>query len=409
MKLSKLLHAASQDSFKMINTTETQPPTIGIVVGEASGDLLGQSIMYALKKHYPELRFIGVGGQQMLKEGMKSLGDIETLSVMGLIEPLKKLPQILKLRKNIIHYFKKNPPLCFIGIDAPDFNLGLEKKLKNFGIKTVHLVSPTIWAWRENRIHTIKKAVDLMLLIYPFEKAIYEQHNMPASYIGHPLADSLSETAVTTEQARASLNLSDSEPCLAIMPGSREAEIRYLGNDFLTTAVWLRKKIPTLQIIIPCVNQNRLQQVQHLLEAYPELQDAKLILDNSVVVMQASDAILLASGTAALQAALLKKPCVVAYRVSGFTYQIAKRLIKLKYASIPNIIAQKEVIPEFIQNDVDPIAMGEKLLGYLQHSKQHQFMFDEFEKLTKILKHNAGERAAEVLLEFLEINTTKSK
>lgn len=377
-------------------------PVIGIVAGEASGDILGQSIMRSLKARCPNVRFIGVGGSHMQKEGMESIGQIETLSVMGLIEPLKKLPQILRLRKNIISHFKKNPPACFIGIDAPDFNLHLEKTLKNKKIKTVHLVSPTIWAWRANRIHGIKKAVDLMLLIFPFEKEIYDRHEVPACYVGHPIADSIEMTSDKIK-ARTALNLDPHAQWIALMPGSRDAELRYLANDFFLTAEWLKQKRPNLKFIVPCVNQARFNQVKQMLQAFPGLQDIHLVLEQSITAMQASDAILLASGTAALQAALIKRPCVVAYRMSGFTYQIAKRLVKAKYMALPNIIADKILVPEFLQDAVQPAEMGKILLEFIENPSAHEGLLTEFEKIHETLKCDAGDKAAEAILKFLKI------
>lgn len=373
---------------------------IGIVAGEASGDILGQSIMRSLKMRCPSVHFVGVGGAHMQKEGMESIGQIETLSVMGLIEPLKKLPQILRLKQNIISHFKKDPPVCFIGIDAPDFNLRLEKTLKNKKIKTVHLVSPTIWAWRANRIHGIKKAVDLMLLIFPFEKEIYDKHKVPACYIGHPIADSIEMTSDKLK-ARAALNLDPEAQWLALMPGSRDAELRYLANDFFLTAKWLKQRKPNLKFIVPCVNETRLNQIKQILENFPDLQDIHLVLEQSVTAMQASDIILLASGTAALQAALIKRPCVVAYRMSGFTYQIAKRLVKAKYMALPNIIADKPLVPEFLQDAVQPEAMGKVLLEFLENPKSHEALLAEFEKIHQCLKCDAGDKAAGAILNFI--------
>ncbi|MCS5708369.1 lipid-A-disaccharide synthase [Candidatus Berkiella cookevillensis] len=373
---------------------------IGIVAGEASGDILGQSIMHSLKMRCPSVRFVGVGGPHMQKEGMESIGQIETLSVMGLIEPLKKLPQILRLKKNIISHFKKDPPACFIGIDAPDFNLRLEKILKNKKIKTMHLVSPTIWAWRANRIHDIKKAVDLMLLIFPFEKEIYDRHRVPACYIGHPIADSIEMTS-DKFKARAALKLDPDAQWLALMPGSRDAELRYLANDFFLTAKWLKQKVPNLKFIVPCVNEARFNQVKEILQSFPDLQDVHLVLEQSITAMQASDAILLASGTAALQAALIKRPCVVAYRMSGFTYQIAKRLVKAKYMALPNIIADKILMPEFLQDAVQPEAMGKVLLEYIKDPSACEELLTEFQRIHKTLKCDAGDKAAEAILKFI--------
>lgn len=384
-------------------------PVIGIVAGEASGDLLGRSLMRAIKAIWPHAQFIGVGGVHMLQEGLTALGDIETLSVMGLIEPLKKLPQILKLRNRLINHFTKNKPICFIGIDAPDFNIGLEKKLKQQHISTVHLVSPTVWAWRANRIHGIKKAVDLMLLIYPFEKGIYDQHQIKSCYIGHPLADEIpNESTIQAKQAaRAALNVADNQTVVGLLPGSRAAEIRYLGDAFFQTAIWLNQRKENLLFIVPCVNQARKMQAASALRAYPNLTNVILVDGQADLVMQASDAILLASGTAALQAAFYQRLFVVAYKMSGLSYQLAKRLIKLKHISMPNIILGRTVVPECIQTDVHPEKMGTLLLDYLQNEQNYQAVFDDLKQLKHQLTCDAGMRAAEAVIDFIQENNNQ--
>lgn len=375
-------------------------PVIGIVAGETSGDILGQSLMQAIKKRCPDIIFVGVGGDNMLQEGLQPIGSIETLSVMGLIEPLKKLPQILNLRRNIIQYFKRHKPLCFIGIDAPDFNIGLEKKLRKSGILTSHMVSPTIWAWREGRINTIKKAVDLMLLIYPFEQKIYQNHHVKACYIGHPLADSLDET-VTKDQARTKLDIAIDKKVVALLPGSRSAEIRYLAHDFFETAMWLNKRRDDLTFVIPCVNQDKRNQIEAILSTFPTLKNIMLFDKQSELAISAADAALIVSGTSALQTALLKRPFIVAYKMSNFSFQLAKRLVKVKYISMPNIIADKKIVPEFIQNDVNPKHMGAILLEYLEQPEQHSTMMSAFEQMKQTLTCGAGDRAAEAVLELV--------
>lgn len=377
-------------------------PCFGMVAGETSGDKLGQAIMLALKKIYPNARFIGIGGDKMLKAGLETLGSMEVLSVMGFIEPLKKLPQILSLRSKIIKHFKDNPPDCYIGIDAPDFNIGIEKVLKNkTQIKTVHVVTPTIWAWRENRIHTIKKAVDLMLLIYPFEKSIFDQHHLTARYIGHPLADEIPVESNKTE-ARNKLGLPQNTPLVALMPGSRAGEIKALGKCFFETAHWLKQKIKNIKFLVPCVSELRKAQLLQSLGPQSELSDFTFVVDDAQSVMQASDAILCASGTAALQAAMIKRPFAVAYKVSWLTYQIAKRVIKVKYISTPNIISGRQIVPEFIQQDATPEKMGQALLTYLKSPEQCGAMMNAFQEIHQSLKCNAGQRAGEAIQQFLE-------
>lgn len=375
-------------------------PIFGIVAGEASGDILGQSLIQHLKQLYPDARFVGVGGDLMLKEGLEPLAPIETLSVMGLIEPLKKLPQILQLRNTLIRFFKQSKPLCFIGIDAPDFNLRIERTLKKQGIKTVHLVSPTVWAWREKRIFSIKKAVDLMLLIFPFEQSIYQKHQMPAVYIGHPMADEIPLTS-DKYQAREKLGLAKEGSYLTLMPGSRDAELRYLGAHFFQAALLLKQKYPKLQFLVACLNERRKQQLIQHLNGQFDLNDFTFIVGKATLAMQASDVILLASGTASLQAALIKRPFVVAYKMSGLTFQIAKRLVKIKMISLPNIIAGKKIVPELIQFDATPENMSRALSLYLDDEQASLALKTTFEEQHRTLRCGAGLRAAKAIQQFL--------
>ncbi len=375
-------------------------PIFGIVAGEASGDLLGQSLIKHLKILYPTAKFVGVGGEHMLAEGLELLAPIETLSVMGFIEPLKKLPQIFQLRNKLIRYFKSNPPLCYIGIDAPDFNLRIEKTLKNLGIKTAHLVGPTLWAWREGRIHGIKKAVDLMLLVFPFEKKTYDQHNMNAVYIGHPLADDIPMIS-DKAQARALLDLKSDGLYVTLMPGSREAELRYLGQLFFQASELLRQKYPNIQFIVACLNETRKQQLIAHLSGRFNLDKFNFVVGQSTLAMQASDVILLASGTAALQAALIKRPIVVAYKMSWFTFQLAKRLVKIKNISLPNIIAGKKIVPELVQDDATAKNMCRAVDLYLSHPDENDRLIKEFTQQHKLLKCDAGRKAAKAIQEFV--------
>lgn len=381
-------------------------PVFGIVAGEASGDLLGQNLIKHLKQNFPSARFVGVGGEYMLKEGLEPLAPIETLSVMGLIEPLKKLPQILKLRNQLLRFFKKNPPLCFIGIDAPDFNLRIEHTLKKSGIKTIHLVSPTVWAWREKRIFSIKKAVDMMLLIFPFEKPFYDKHQMPAVYIGHPLAD---EIPLHSDQkaARRQLGLNENGQYLALMPGSREAEIRYLGPRFFEAAMRVHQQYPHMQFLVACLNEKRKAQLIQHLKGQFDLGRFQFFVGQATQVMQASDVILLASGTASLQAALIKRPFVVAYRMSGLTFQIAKRLVKIKMISLPNIIAGKKIVPELVQTDATAENMSRAIMMYLNHPEQKEALQEAFMVQHQQLRCGAGERAAMAIKTFLQEHEDK--
>lgn len=376
-------------------------PLIGLVAGEASGDLLGHALMQGLQQLYPDVRFVGVGGSHMQQAGLHAIGSMETLSVMGFIEPLKKLPQIWRLRQSIVKKLTQCKPDCFIGIDAPDFNLGLEKILRRSGIKTAHMVSPTVWAWRESRIHRIKQAIDMMMLIYPFEQAIYDKHHIKARFIGHPLAESLD---FVSDQAtcQATLKLPSDKKIIGLLPGSRAAEIRYLGEPFIKTALWLNNKRNDLFFVIPCVNSARRQQLEALLSHWPTLKNVCLFDGQSEKVITASDAVLLVSGTSALQTALLRRPYVCAYKMSPMTFQIAKRLVKVKHISMPNILLDREVAPEFIQHQIEPQKMGACLLDYLDSPERVQPMLQAFDEIRASLQQDSGLKAAKAVAELLE-------
>lgn len=369
-------------------------PRFAIVAGEDSGDILGADLIRALKARYPNAIFEGIGGRRMIDEGLISFFPIERLSVMGIFEPLKRLPELIRIYNHVKNYVLKQRPDVFIGVDAPDFNLRLEKDLKSKGIKTVHYVSPTVWAWRKGRIKGIKRAVDLMLGLFPFEKEIYKENQIPMEYVGHPLADSISFTTCQNE-AKRKLNLHVDKKYIALLPGSRRQELDYLLIPFIETAKWLKEKDPSLEFITACVNEERELQWKKALQHY----DIKvhLFLNRSVEVMGASEAILLASGTASLQAMLVKRPTVVAYKMSPLTYWIAKRIINVPYISLPNLLANQALMPEYIQDDVLPEKMGEKLLQYLTDFDRNQTIIKEFERLHTVLRKNAGQSAASAI------------
>lgn len=371
-----------------------------LLAGEDSGDILGASLIAALKERYPRAIFEGIGGPRMIAQGLVSFYPLERLSVMGIFEPLKRLPEFIRLFFRLKRHWVASPPTVFIGIDAPDFNLRLEKALKSNGIKTVHYVSPTVWAWRPGRIKKIKKAVDLMLGIFPFEKAIYDRHQIPMEYVGHPLADSI---PLQPDQAlaRRTLHLSPNEKYVALLPGSRRQELAHLLPPFIETARWLLKKDPTLKFISACVNEAREAQWQEALRAYPQL-PIQLFLGRSIEVMTASDGVLLGSGTASLQSMLVKKPTVVAYKMTPLTYQIAKRIIKVKYISLPNILANQMLMPEYIQSEVIPEKMGAVLWENLSHPENNQKTIEAFKSLHLLLRKKAGQSAASAIEKLIK-------
>lgn len=371
---------------------------IGIVVGEHSGDILGSGLVKAILQQYPDAQIEGIAGPRMLELGCKSLYAMEELAVMGLVEVLGRLRRLLHIRKQLVEYFSNNPPDIFIGIDAPDFNLGLEQRLKAAGIKTVHYVSPSVWAWRKKRIFKIKKSVDLMLCLLPFEQQIYVDHDIPVRFVGHTLAD---EIPLQTDKsvARAELGLKAQANVLAVLPGSRGTEVSMLAEPFLLAAKQLQSQVNDLQIVIPVVNDKRKAQILEVKnQLAPEL-DVVLVDGKSREVMSACDVILLASGTATLEAMLLKRPMVVAYKFKWLSYQIFKRMISLEYFSLPNLLAGKPLVPEVLQEQVEPDYLCQLLAGYFNSDNRE--LMDNFDLLHQSLRLDASKHAADAVLELL--------
>lgn len=366
---------------------------IGIVAGEPSGDLLGAEIIQALIKLNPDrnLEFIGVGGPHMLQAGMKTLFPMEKLSVMGFTEVLMRARELLSLRKTIKNYFLNNKPDIYIGIDSPDFNLPIEAILKKNIIKTVHCNSPTIWAWREKRILKIKKAVDLMLLLFPFEKRYYDQAGIKSEYIGHILADKI---AVEPQPFPA-------QKTIALLPGSRKGEIKYIGPTLLKAAKIIFKKYPKIQFLSPMANKLRAEQFEAQYQKLaPEL-PLRISIGNTREVMENSSMVALASGTATLEGLLTKRPMVVLYQGSSISYWIARGLIKIPYVSLPNILSGEKIIPEFIQYAATPENIAKSLEEYLNHPEKTEALQQKFIAIHKTLKQNSAERAAECISELI--------
>lgn len=374
---------------------------IGIVIGESSGDILGASLVRALRDKYPNIRFSGIGGPLMNAQGFESLFDYERLAVMGFVDPLKRLPELLNIRKSLFNHFIDQQPDLFIGIDAPDFNLGLAKKLRQQGLLTAHYVSPSVWAWRQGRVKSIAQSIDRMLTLFPFEAQFYRDHQVPVTFVGHPLAD---EIPLQCDQlaARKTLGLEDDTNIkyIAIMPGSRAGEVDRLGKIFLETAHWCKHQRQDLKFIIPAANDERFKQLQGLIEQFAKGLDIKLITaGQSRTVMTAADAVLMASGTTALEALLLKKPMVVAYRLSWLNYQIAKRLVKSAYISLPNLLAQEMLVPEVLQNDVKPELLGPLVIESLN---DNPVLLNRYDAIHQQLRQGASLKAAEVISKMLQ-------
>lgn len=375
---------------------------VGIIAGEPSGDLLGGELIASLRLLRPDLKVEGIGGPHMIAVGCHSLFPMESLSVMGVTAVIARLPNLLKIRRQIIQHFLKNPPDVFIGIDSPDFNLTIEKKLKSKGIKTVHYVSPSVWAWRRGRLKKITSAVDLMLTLFPYEKNFYQQQStIPVEFVGHPLADLISLN-VDQHKARAKLGLAAHDKMIAILPGSRSNEIHFLGELFVRTAMACAAYMPSLKFIVPLVNGQRRKQFEEILKRLSPPMDIQLIDGRSREVMAAADAVLLASGTATLECLLLKRPMVVAYRMSSFNYALAKRLIKTAYIALPNLLADKHLVPEFIQKQATVKNLSQALLSYLRDEEKVKQLQTEFSHIHHSLRHDASNVAAAAVLNLIE-------
>jgi len=372
---------------------------IGIVAGEASGDLLGSGLIHAIKKQHPDAVFEGIGGPLMEEAGCKSLFPMERLSVMGLVEVLGRLRELFAIRSSLVGHFTQNPPDFFIGIDAPDFNIGLECKLKQRGIPTVHYVSPSVWAWRGYRIHKIARSVDLMLTLFPFEAKFYKESGVPVAFVGHPLADQI-ELKPNQREARDALFLPQNRRIVALLPGSRSGEINRLARPFLEAAQLCFQQQSDLHFVVPLISEKTKNIFERIVaeKGYDQL-PLTVYKENSRQVMLASDAILMASGTATLEAALLKKPMVVAYRVAPITYWIARCLVKLPYFSLPNLLTTKPLVAEFLQDDVTAQKLSEALLLNLDPAQQSVIeMGHAFEEIHLSLRQDASKRAAEAIL-----------
>jgi len=376
-----------------------QSPVFAMVAGEASGDILGADLIRALKQQFPSARFEGVGGPKMQAEGFHSLYQMDRLSVMGLVEPLKRLPELLRIRRAIVKRYSNHKPAAFIGIDSPDFNTNIEYKLRSVGVKTVHYVSPSVWAWRQGRIKKIKKSVDLMLTLLPFEADFYRQYQVPVQFVGHPLASELPEQPDRTA-ACLDLQLDPQAAVLCIMPGSRASEVELLTALFLDTAQRVKDGACTdLQVVIPAANEARYQQIESVLAAKPRL-NVRLIMGQSHRAMEAADAVLLASGTTALEAMLLKKPMVVSYRFGAFTYAVLSLLVKTPYASIPNLLANNMLVPELIQNQASIENLSAAVIEALDPANRERLR-SEFTHLQKQLAIDSGTKAANAIKALL--------
>ncbi|MGP1939203.1 MAG: lipid-A-disaccharide synthase [Arsenophonus sp. ET-DL9-MAG3] len=382
---------------------QQRPLTIGLVAGEKSGDMLATGLIRAIKQQIPNACFVGVAGPLMQAEKCEAWYEMEELAVMGIIEVLWRLPRLLQIRIDLIKRFTKLQPDVFIGIDSPDFNITLEKKLKKKGIKTIHYVSPSIWAWRHDRIFKIKKATDLVLSLLPFEKRFYDPYNIPCRFIGHRMADIIS-LKPDKYGARVKLNIIHDVKCLTILPGSRYTEIKMLSADFLRAAKILTKYFPDLQIIVPIVKKEYRQYFETIHQKICPSLTLKILDGQAQIAMMASDITLLASGTAALECMLVKCPMVIGYRMKSITYLLIKYLIKIPFISLPNLLAGKELVKEFIQKKCQPEQLAFSLKYLLENKKKVELLKRIFLQFHKSLRCHADEQAAKAVLELNKKN-----
>ena len=379
-----------------------KPPHFALIAGELSGDILGAALIRSLKTRYPQARFSGVAGPRMLAEGCEAFESIEALSVMGIAEVLPAVPRLFKLRAALVARYAQERPEVVIGIDAPDFNLGLERRLRQRGLKTVHVVSPSVWAWRENRVHGIKRSVDLMLCLFPFETAFYARHGVPAAYIGHPLADQLDD-AVTPLQGRQALGLAE-VPTLAVLPGSRSGEIGKLMEPFAQAVALLARQMPSLQVVTPIAKPGLRPAIEAAVQQHAPGAAWMLLDGQSRQAMQAADVVLLASGTATLEGLLLGRPMVVGYRVAAFTAFLLRTLglLKIDQVSLPNLLCGRAVVPERLQQDCTPQALAAAVAPLLADAALRGRQTQAFAAVRQELRRDAGDLAAAAIAALLQ-------
>ncbi len=378
---------------------------IGLVAGEASGDILGAGLLFELTKNIENISVEGIGGEKLSNEGMKILFPMERLSVMGITEVLGRYIELKSIRDKLRDHFINNPPDIFIGIDAPDFNLWLEKELRKAGIKTVHYVSPSVWAWREYRVKKIRKAVDLILNLFPFESEIYNKYDVPNRYVGHPMADKI-QGEPNLQKARIELNVPLEKTVIALLPGSRLTEIKKIAASILKAAEISQSSNNNLYFVSGLVDKKSLICFEEIKNrVVPEL-NVDMYVGKTHRVMEAADVIILASGTVTLEAMLFKKPMVVVYRLSWATYLIVKLLIKIPYASLPNILAGKRLVAECLQSECTPEIISSELNKLLNSDEQVTQLKKDFAELSKQLRKDADLQAANAVLELINGNTS---
>lgn len=377
----------------------TSPLRLVVVAGELSGDLLGAGLVRALRARVAGLECEGICGPGLEEAGCSGLYPMERLSVVGLVEGLRRAPELLPARRRLAERWRASPPNVFVGVDAPDFNLALERRLRARGVPTVHYVSPSVWAWRRYRVRKVARAVDRLLVLFPFEADFYDRHGVPVRYVGHPVADRI-PMEPEVFQARQALGLPEGGEWVALLPGSRVGEVARLAGPLLGAAQWLCARRPGLGFLVPAASP----ETRALIEKALRGRDLPLRLfdGQSRTLMAAADVVLLASGTATLEALLLKRPMVVTYRLSPLTYALARRLVRVRHVALPNLLAGRELVPELLQDRATPEALGAAVLRYLETPGAVAALQDSFREIHGALRRGADERAAEAVLELLD-------
>ena len=373
-------------------------PRVVIIAGELSGDQLGAGLIDALRQRRPDLEIEGIAGPAMRAAGCKAWLDCEQLSVMGLFEVLRHLPRLSRLLRETEQRLRDNPPDLLIGIDAPDFNLRLERQARAAGIRTVQYVCPSVWAWRQGRVKTLRAACDRVLCLLPFEADFLAEHAVAGEFVGHPLADEI-PAGLSAQAARAALGL-DARQVVALLPGSRAAEVERLGPDFARTAAWLAEREPDLVFACPLATPAIGERFRSLLASYAPGCRVECFQGRAREVIAASDAVLVASGTATLETMLVNRPMVVAYRVAALTYYLARllRLVRVQHVALPNLLAGRALVPEFLQSAARAEKLGPAMLEMLHSQPLRASLLGEFEALRGQLQRDASQRAAEAVL-----------
>ena len=376
---------------------------IGLVAAEPSGDILGAGLIAAIKTQKPEATFEGIGGPQMLAAGMDSWFPMERLSVMGLVEVIRHLPELLSIRRQLVSRWIQNPPDLFIGVDGPDFNLAVERQLREAGVPTAHYVCPSVWAWRQNRVKKIRNAADLVLSIFPFEGPFLAQHGIKSSYVGHPLAQDY-PLHPDRSSARDSLGIPTDAPVLAVLPGSRSSEVSKLTEVFLQTALRCSEQLPSLHVVVPLANQKTRRLFEQLKQQHAPALDLLIVENDSKRALAAADVVLVASGTATFEGLLCKRPMVVGYKLHWLTYHLLTtfRMLKIEHVAMANLLVEEGLAPEYIQEQCNPDNLVPAVLNFFENKQLVANIEQRYLQMHESLQTNTNEEAAQAVLALLK-------